>query len=58
MRRCGRRYLILADGGVRVTWDCGAEKVVTDETAIDVEVLADHTADIAHHHKRHLHHKE
>lgn len=57
MRRCARRFTILAAGGVRITWDCGAERDVPDETAIDVEVLADRLADVTHHHHHH-HHKE
>jgi hypothetical protein len=57
VRRCARRFVLLAAGGVLIRWACGAEKVIADEPAVDVEVLADHTADISHHHK-HLHHKE
>ena len=41
-----------------IRWDCGAEKVVANETAVDVEVLADHTADVSHHHHHHHLHKE
>lgn len=51
---CGRRFTVLADGGVRVTWDCGATMEAPDETAIDVEVLADHLP--RHHHHRLWHH--
>lgn len=58
MRRCRKRFTILAAGGVRITWDCGAEKVCPDETAVDLEVLADHLADVAHRHRHHLTHKE
>ena len=41
-----------------VKWACGAEKVMADETAVDVEYLADHLSDVSHHHHPHLHHKE
>lgn len=57
-RRCLRRFVVLAAGGVRIRWACGAEKVVAEETAVDVEFLVDHTADLSHHHRHHLHHKE
>ncbi len=57
MRRCGRRFTILADGGVRVTWDCGAFSDFPDETATDVDVLADHLP-ATHHHKHKHRHKE
>lgn len=43
------------DGGVRITWACGAEKVLPDEIAVDVEILLDRTADLSHHHRHHLH---
>lgn len=56
MRRCVRTFTILAGGGVKVRWACGAEKVIADEIAVDVEMLADHTSDMPHHHHRHLHH--
>lgn len=52
---CGRRFTVLADGGVRVTWDCGATMVSKDETAVDVEVLADHLP--RQHHHRPWHHR-
>ena len=57
-RRCARRFIHLATGGVKVRWACGAEKVLPDEIAIDVEILIDRTVDLSHHHKHHLHHKE
>jgi hypothetical protein len=57
MRRCGRTFTLLAGGGVRVRWDCGAHKDYPHETAVDVEYLADHLP-TAHHHHRHLTHKE
>lgn len=57
-RRCSRRFTFLLDGGVRIVWACGAEKVLPDESAVDVEILLDRTADLSHHHKHHLHHKE
>lgn len=50
---CARRFTILADGGVRVTWACGATATHRGETAIDVEVLADHLPR-HHHHRWHL----
>lgn len=54
-RRCSRTFVLLAGGGVKVRWACGAEKVMADETAVDVEYLADHLSDVGHHHKHHLH---
>lgn len=56
-RHCPRRFILRAEGGVRIVWACGAELVAADETAVDVEYLADHLADVSHHHK-HRHHKE
>ena len=56
-RRCARTFVLLAAGGVRVRWACGAELVVADEIAVDVEYLADHLP-THHHHRHHLHHKE
>lgn len=56
-RRCPRRFTILPGEGVRISWACGATKVVADETAVDLEYLADHLDDVNHHHK-HRHHKE
>jgi hypothetical protein len=58
VRRCGLHFVLLAAGGVKLRWDCGAEKVIKGETAVDVEILADRTADVGHHHRHHLHHKE
>jgi hypothetical protein len=55
---CARRFVFLAAGGVRVVWACGAEKDFPDEPAVDVEFLTDHLADVTHHHRHHLHHKE
>ena len=54
-RRCRRRFIIRSEGGVLIRWACGAEKVVANETAVDVEVLADHLRDVSHHHQHHLH---
>jgi hypothetical protein len=57
-RHCSRRFTFLAEGGVKVTWACGAQREFPDETAVDVEVLADHLPE-AHHHQHHFpHHKE
>ena len=56
-RSCRRTFVLLSAGGVKVVWACGAEHVVADETAVDVEYLADHLP-TAHHHKHHLTHKE
>lgn len=54
MRRCARRFVFLLDGGVTVRWACGAEIVLPDEIAVDVDILLDRTDDLSHHH-RHLH---
>ena len=56
-RRCTRRFVLLAEGGVKVLWSCGAALVVANETAVDLEYLADHLP-THHHHKHHLTHKE
>ena len=56
-RSCRRTFVLLSAGGVLVKWDCGAELVVADETAVDVEYLADHCP-TAHRHHHHLIHKE
>ena len=56
-RRCRRTFVILAERGVRIVWACGAERDFPDETAVDVEILADHLPR-QHHHHPHLHHKE
>lgn len=56
-RRCARRFIHRAEGGVKVVWACGAEREFPDETAVDVEILADHLPAV-HHHKHHLTHKE
>ena len=56
-RRCARRFIHMADGGIKVVWTCGAEREFPDETAVDVEYLADHLP-AQHHHKHHLTHKE
>ena len=56
-RHCLRRFILRAEGGVLVRWACGAALVVADETAVDVEYLADHLP-THHHHKHHLTHKE
>lgn len=55
-RRCTRTFVILAAGGVKVRWACGAEKVYPNETRVDVEDLAEHLP--SHHHHHHLHHRE
>ena len=57
MRRCRRTFVLLAAGGVKVRWACGAEVVVADETAIDVDILAERPA-LSHHHHKYLHHRE
>lgn len=54
-RSCTRRFTVLGDGGVRITWSCGARLDVLDETAVDVEILADHLP-TTHHHHHHLPH--
>lgn len=58
VRRCGRHFELLAQGGVRCRWDCGAERVYPDESAVDVEYLADHLPEHHHHHPHLHHHKE
>ena len=50
--------MLLSDGGVKVRWACGAEKVLPDEIAVDVEILVDRTVDLSHHHHPHLHHRK
>jgi len=50
---CPRRFVLRAEGGVRVVWACGASRVFADETAVDVEILADHLPTAHHHHHRH-----
>lgn len=57
LRSCRRRFVLLAAGGVRVRWACGTVRDFPDETAVDVEVLADHLPR-SHHHHHHLHHRE
>ncbi len=52
MRRCSRTFVLLAGGGVKVRWACGTEKVFADETAVDVDVLAEHISTHHHHHHR------
>lgn len=52
---CPRRFTLLADGGVRVSYACGEVVVVQSETAVDVAVLEDHISR-THHHRR-LHHR-
>jgi hypothetical protein len=49
---CPRQFMVLGDGGVRVTYACGAEVLLTGEIAIDVEILDDRIAQ-SHHHHRH-----
>lgn len=44
--------MILAGGGIRIRWACGAVKDCPDETAVDVEYLADHLPQ-QHHHRHH-----
>ena len=53
IRRCTRTFTILAEGGVRIDWACGAHKVDRTEDAVDVEYLADHLP-THHHHRHHL----
>lgn len=51
--------MLLAEGGVRITWDCGAVRDVPNVTgAVDVAILAERFADVAHHHRHHLHRGE
>lgn len=57
-RGCKRTFILRSEGGVLVRWACGAEKVCLDETAVDIDLLADHLKDLSHHHHPHLHHKE
>ena len=56
-RRCKRTFVLLAGGGVKVRWACGAERDYPRETRVDVDDLAEHLP-THHHHKHHLHHKE
>jgi hypothetical protein len=56
MRRCARTFLLLASGGVRVSWACGSHKDFASETAVDVAVLADHLPTFHHHHAHLPHH--
>jgi hypothetical protein len=58
MRRCARRFIHLADGGVRVVWACGSQKDFPDETAVDVDILADHLPTHHHHHAHLPHHRQ
>jgi hypothetical protein len=51
--RCGRTFTILADGGVKATYDCGAVVVHLDETAVDVRLLEERFSH-EHHHRHHL----
>ncbi|HEX8007450.1 MAG TPA: hypothetical protein VF482_13605 [Trebonia sp.] len=52
---CPRRFILLAERGVRVRWMCGAHQDFPDETAVDVDVLRDRLGDIPHHHHHHVH---
>jgi hypothetical protein len=57
VRACPRRFMLLAQGGVRISWGCGAVKDVANETgAVDMDILAERFADVDHHHRHHLHH--
>lgn len=47
---CARTFVLLAEGGVKVRWACGAEYVSKDEAAVDVAVLA---ANLPTHHRHH-----
>lgn len=60
MRRCNRRFIHLADGGVRVIWNCGAQKDFpdVDERMVDVDILADHLPTWHHHHVHLPHHRQ
>jgi hypothetical protein len=52
---CTRTFTLLADGGARVRWACGAVKVNRAEQAVDLEVLERQAwADHHHHHVLHL----
>lgn len=51
---CPRRFIMLAAGGVRVRWACGAETVNPRETGVDLLVLAEKAEYDHHHHVLHL----
>jgi hypothetical protein len=54
---CPRSFTLLAEGGVRVRWGCGAEVVDRKETAVDVAVLRERAAFQDHHHVLHMPHR-
>ena len=54
MHLCERTFTVLADGGVKVTFACGAELVRREESAVDVELLRERFPQ-AHQHRHHLH---
>lgn len=47
---CPRRFILRAEGGVIVRWQCGATLERPDEKAIDVEILVEHIPQDHHHH--------
>lgn len=49
---CPRRFTVLADGGVRASYACGADVVDLEETAVDVELLDERFSRAHHHHRR------
>lgn len=51
--KCGRTFTILADGGVKATYDCGTVVVCLDEVAVDIWLLEERIAR-EHHHRHHL----
>lgn len=50
---CSRTFVLLAEGGVKAMWACGAEVVRPDETAVDVELLRERIPAEHHHHHWH-----
>jgi hypothetical protein len=49
---CRKRFVLRAEGGVLIRWACGAELIAPDETAVDVEILAERPYSHHHHHLR------
>ncbi len=52
---CPRRFTLLAEGGVTVTYCCGEALTLADETAVDLDVLEDHVPSAHHHRRLHRH---
>lgn len=48
---CPRRFVLMADGGVRVVYGCGDAVEDPDEVAVDLAILEDRV-DRHHHHHR------